>query len=719
MQDSVYECFHSTTAYKFEDLSPSQFGERQGCRVTLYRDAHASATEKGQPDAWADMWEAISTARKFILLTAWSFNPHVAPIRTPQKSETADEGVAVCILLWDEATSLKLGPIYFKGFAGTDDESAEEYFKGTRVHIETVERRGSREIVSFVGGLDFCSGRYDTPDHQLFSTLGTFIHKNDAYNVRPPLVGPRMPWHDLHSKVEGPAAWDVVTNFQQRWAKQAKDKGALPRLLSDDYDLKASGQSNTQWNVEIVRSIDPHSALGILKVESGIQRSYVLAIREAKDFLYIEDQFFCGSSPHWLEKFPVPCYNLIPLEIAERVCRSIRDGRPFHVYVVIPLHPEGDPAGGMNQQILLWQRRTMNMMYNRIAQEIKARGSSMRATDYLSFYFLGQRETPPPLEMNVADEYQQRAAMAGRFMIYVHSKLLIADDRVVLVGSANTNERSMSGDRDTDMNIVAYQPHGGGDVKAYRKALWEEHGGPELAGIEHPGLMTCGTLEEKISRKQVFKQSLMKTTMDEVVPYRYFTNQELRELFEIGETKFSETQTQLLEIHHGQRRETPELAEHVQWIESRSSVAGVSDHDLLFSVRNEDHAEATQGGELDDVVDAAEQRIEQSAAYNTVDRRRQESETDAERRTELEAGSAWAGLTGDSPIVIDSDDNAVLDPIGPVGFATDAAAAAPSSALDEHEDHRGLEGQCGASRASPILQFAADDETTRTRTLAR
>jgi phospholipase D1/2 len=32
--------------------------------------------------------------------------------------------------------------------------------------------------------------------------------------------------------------------------------------------------------------------------------------------------------------------------------------------------------------------------------------------------------------------------------LYVHSKLLIADDRVVICGSANLNERSLKGSRD-------------------------------------------------------------------------------------------------------------------------------------------------------------------------------------------------------------------------------------------------------------------------------
>lgn len=34
-------------------------------------------------------------------------------------------------------------------------------------------------------------------------------------------------------------------------------------------------------------------------------------------------------------------------------------------------------------------------------------------------------------------------------IIYIHSKLLIVDDRIALIGSANINDRSMLGDRDS------------------------------------------------------------------------------------------------------------------------------------------------------------------------------------------------------------------------------------------------------------------------------
>lgn len=70
-------------------------------------------------------------------------------------------------------------------------------------------------------------------------------------------------------------------------------------------------------------------------------------------------------------------------------------------------------------------------------------------------------------------------------MIYVHSKLMIVDDEYVLVGSANINQRSLDGTRDTEICIGAFQegytlhhwsqPLPRGQVSGFRRALWKEH----------------------------------------------------------------------------------------------------------------------------------------------------------------------------------------------------------------------------------------------------
>ena len=56
-------------------------------------------------------------------------------------------------------------------------------------------------VVAFVGGLDLTDGRYDTPQHPLFSTLLSKHAAPDFYqncvSVRGE-AGPRQPWHDIH-----------------------------------------------------------------------------------------------------------------------------------------------------------------------------------------------------------------------------------------------------------------------------------------------------------------------------------------------------------------------------------------------------------------------------------------------------------------------------------------------------------------------------------------
>ena len=44
-------------------------------------------------------------------------------------------------------------------------------------------------------------------------------------------------------------------------------------------------------------------------------------------------------------------------------------------------------------------------------------------------------------------------------MIDVHAKGMIVDDEYVIVGSANINQRSLAGSKDTEIAMGSYQPH--------------------------------------------------------------------------------------------------------------------------------------------------------------------------------------------------------------------------------------------------------------------
>jgi hypothetical protein len=92
---------------------------------------------------------------------------------------------------------------------------------------------------------------------------------------------------------------------------------------------------------------------------------------------------------------------------------------------------------------------------------------------------------------------QARCDAARRFMIYVHSKMMIVDDEYIVVGSANINQRSLDGTRDSEIAIGAFQeghtlqrnpagPLPQGQVAGFRKALWQEHLGVGEAGRVQP-----------------------------------------------------------------------------------------------------------------------------------------------------------------------------------------------------------------------------------------
>lgn len=74
-------------------------------------------------------------------------------------------------------------------------------------------------------------------------------------------------------------------------------------------------------------------------------------------------------------------------------------------------------------------------------------------------------------------------------IIYIHSKLMIVDDETVIVGSANINDRSMKGKRDSEVCVVANDKRMvsgwmNGKLVEVKKAahelrakLWKEHFG--------------------------------------------------------------------------------------------------------------------------------------------------------------------------------------------------------------------------------------------------
>ncbi|KAH8859472.1 DNA excision repair protein ERCC-6-like [Schistosoma japonicum] len=106
-------------------------------------------------------------------------------------------------------------------------------------------------------------------------------------------------------------------------------------------------------------------------------------------------------------------------------------------------------------------------------------------------------------------------------------------------------------------------------------------------------LITCATVEEKIYRRQIFKDSVIRQTTStgqnktDLDPYRYFSRQELVELFSLGDPRISETKRQLDMLHDGSDRWSDNsISPHLEFLCSdalKHIIYGLSFHDLMFS----------------------------------------------------------------------------------------------------------------------------------------
>ncbi|KAK6782799.1 hypothetical protein RDI58_020595 [Solanum bulbocastanum] len=234
--------------------------------------------------------------------------------------------------------------------------------------------------------------------------------------------GPREPWHDIHCRIGGPAAWDVLYNFEQRWRKQGvrdllidlRDIDNIiippsPVMYPDDHDTR---------NVQVFRSIDGGAAFG-----------FPNAPEEAAKSGLISGSFFSLYSND-IKDEAINSVQLIPKELSLKIVSKIEAGERFTVYVVVPMWPEGLPESASVQAILDWQRRTMQMMYTDIIQALKVKGIVANPKEYLSFFCLGNRETKKrgeyePSETPEPNSKNHKSQEARRFMIYVHSKMMI------------------------------------------------------------------------------------------------------------------------------------------------------------------------------------------------------------------------------------------------------------------------------------------------------
>lgn len=329
-----------------------------------------------------------------------------------------------------------------------------------------------------------------------------------------PTVQPRMPWQDYQMQIDGPAVYDLVRNFVFRWNSYSHPypdhslKTSVPELEVP----AAPPQKKGSCQVQVLRSASldmrkdehkrmPDSAPKARLKQDDILRSIHLLISKAEHYIYIENQFFVsafGASSIDPESKLSPvaksispsldtwATRLLPDDetpqnpvaewLGDRIKRAVFSHmqQAFHVYIVLPVYPEGrldDPAIVAqihltrqslvfgSQSLLNRIRRSLWVKQQLELQTVPRREWWKKITELEEQ--CGDKYKTIPLE--ACNEYvtllnlRDHVELNGRAVteqIYVHSKLMIVDDRYVLVGSANINDRSLQGDRDSELAVL-------------------------------------------------------------------------------------------------------------------------------------------------------------------------------------------------------------------------------------------------------------------------
>ncbi|WP_412529719.1 VTT domain-containing protein [Burkholderia lata] len=288
--------------------------------------------------------------------------------------------------------------------------------------------------LAFVGGLDLTRARWDTPAHAACDP-----RRHDEHGA------PYAPFHDVQAMFDGDAAAAIGEQARARWLQACGRPIAIraQRHLerSDDDD---PWPPDTRVDVRDVRlgiacTAPRHDGREPVRQVRALVED---TIRAARRHLYVENQYFTAAV------------------VRETLSARLADAHGPDVTVVAPRVQSG------------WlQEATMGVLRARLH-------AALVSADHFGRYRL----------------LYPHVDGLGDACVNVHSKLAIADDECLVIGSANLNNRSMLLDTECCVALVA-----AGDARiraaiaALRERLLAEHLGttPEavadaFARIERP-----------------------------------------------------------------------------------------------------------------------------------------------------------------------------------------------------------------------------------------
>lgn len=276
------------------------------------------------------------------------------------------------------------------------------------------------------GALAFCGGI-----DMISGRWDTRQHAQERRGRRTPHGEPQGPWHDATMCVAGPVARKLAELGMERWHRACNEE--MKPVERQDFpwprDLDVDFEN---VDVSIARTMPAYEDA---EQVSEIEAATLEILGQARRFVYIESQYFASSR--------------IADMIAQRLAEP--DGPDF--VIVNP-----DTADGWLESKAMDSARICLM--HRLQQ-------ADRHDRFRIFYPVNAAGTP----------------------IYVHAKILIADDTVLKVGSANLNNRSMGFDTECDLIIRAADKDTSARIARIRNSLLAEH----LGRSEEEVAAACGS----------------------------------------------------------------------------------------------------------------------------------------------------------------------------------------------------------------------------------
>lgn len=358
------------------------------------------------------------------------------------------------------------------------------------------------QVVAFVGGIDLCFGRWDDERHALTDApylplaaaeepnkslqpcLGeqfwpgkdyANIYIRDFIDVDKPFEDfidrrrvVRMPWHDIHSVVYGEAAVDVARHFLQRWNEAKAEVGKwrddphYPYLLpisshltrQDGVEGVDRGPPGYRVEVQVLRSAAQWST-GVRRVEQSVLRAHIHLIENSQHYVYLENEFFISNPLPTSKEEEDGVRNEVAHALLERIVSAKERGETFRLYVMLPLLPafegrdrlEEDSYSSPLLALLHYTYATISRGPNSLLGQLQAWGVH-DWRNYVSFCS-ARTHTGAVGSGNGCSDWPPVSEI-----VYIHSKLMIVDDVWTLIGSANLNDRSMLGERDSEVCLL-------------------------------------------------------------------------------------------------------------------------------------------------------------------------------------------------------------------------------------------------------------------------